>query len=122
MKYELTQEFYFEAAHTLNRELETESSRRIHGHTYHVEITVCGTPDSQTGMLVDLERFRNSLAIVRDQLDHRMLDEVVGLGTPTLEHLCEFIARTLRASLPILSKVTVARRASGDKCTLRLDA
>ena len=39
MKYELSQRFYFEAAHTLRRQIEAEGSRRIHGHTYIAEIT-----------------------------------------------------------------------------------
>jgi len=121
MKYELTQEFFFEAAHTLHREIEAEASRRIHGHTYHAEISVSGTPDPKTGMLIDLGHFRAALAAVREQLDHRLLDEVPGLGTPTLEGLCEFLARALRPQLPQLSKVVVARRASGDRCTVYLD-
>ena len=121
MKYELTQEFFFEAAHTLHREIEVEASRRIHGHTYHAEISVCGTPDPKSGMLIDLGYFRATLATVRDQLDHRLLDEVPGLDTPTLEGLCEFIARALQPQLPHLSKVVVARRASGDRCTVYLD-
>ncbi len=32
--YELSQRFFFEAAHTLRREVEAEGSRRVHGHTY----------------------------------------------------------------------------------------
>jgi 6-pyruvoyltetrahydropterin/6-carboxytetrahydropterin synthase len=44
MKYELSQKFYFEAAHTLERKVDAEGSRRIHGHTYHCEITLEGQP------------------------------------------------------------------------------
>ena len=44
MKYHLTQRFYFEAAHTLQREIEAEGSRRIHGHTYIAEVTLSGAP------------------------------------------------------------------------------
>ena len=40
--FELSQSFYFEAAHTLRRDLETAAeaagSRRIHGHTYQAEV------------------------------------------------------------------------------------
>jgi len=120
MKYELTQEFYFEAAHTLHREIETDSSLRIHGHTYHADVTVAGMPDPASGMLIDLGHFRAALAGVREQLDHRLLDEVPGLTMPTLEGLCAFIATSLQPALPGLVRVTVARRASGDRCTLHL--
>lgn len=120
MNYELTQEFYFEAAHTLSRDVEAESSRRVHGHTYHAEITVSGMPDAKSGMLIDLGHFRVLLAAVKDKLDHRLLDDVPGLGAPTLERLCSFVAQALSPDLPNLSKVSVARRASGDRCTLHL--
>lgn len=118
MKYELTQEFYFEAAHTLVRPIETESSSRVHGHTYHAEVTISGIPDRDTGMLIDLGHFRNLLSAMKEKLDHRLLDEIPELGAPTLEQLCAFIARSLSSELPNLSKVTVARRTSGDRCTL----
>mgnify|MGYP000178535474 CR=1 FL=1 len=45
MKFELSQRFYFEAAHTLHRTIDAEGSLRIHGHTYHAEVTIAGQPD-----------------------------------------------------------------------------
>ena len=121
MKYELSQRFYFEAAHTLDREIDTESSRRIHGHTYHTEVTVRGTPDPLTGMVVDLGYFRKALHEVRDELDHRFLDEIAGLGSPTLENLCTFICKALATNLPGLYKISISRKASGDSCTIICD-
>jgi 6-pyruvoyltetrahydropterin/6-carboxytetrahydropterin synthase len=120
MLYELSQRFDFEAAHTLDRRIDAAPSKRIHGHTYHAEVSLRGMPDPQTGMLMDLGYFRRVLADVREQLDHHLLNEVAGLETPTLEGLCAFIARQLRDPLPMLASVKVWR-ASGDACTLRLD-
>jgi 6-pyruvoyltetrahydropterin/6-carboxytetrahydropterin synthase len=119
--FELSQRFYFEAAHTLRREIEREGSLRIHGHTYEAEISLLGTPDPTTGMLADLGIVRREIARVRDLLDHQFLDDVPGLGQATLENLCAFIRSGLQAALPNLSSVTVARRASGDRCVLRLE-
>jgi 6-pyruvoyltetrahydropterin/6-carboxytetrahydropterin synthase len=119
MRFELTQELYFEAAHTLARQIETESSRRVHGHTYHVEVTIRGQPDPVSGMVMDLAIFRARLARVRELLDHRLLNEVPTLGPPTLENLCQFIWRALEGDLPGLTGVVVSRRASGDRCCLR---
>ena len=39
-QFTLSQRFFFDAAHTLQREIEAEGSRRIHGHTYHAEVSV----------------------------------------------------------------------------------
>ena len=116
--YELSQRFYFEAAHTLHRDVETESSRRIHGHTYEAEVTVRGTPGAESGMVVDLGCLRAEIARVREVLDHRFLDEVEGLGPATLENLCGFIGMQLSRAAPSLTAVMVERRASGDRCVL----
>jgi 6-pyruvoyltetrahydropterin/6-carboxytetrahydropterin synthase len=47
------------------------------------------------------------------------LNELPGLGPPTLENLCQFIWRRLATDLPGLTEVAVSRRASGDRCSLR---
>jgi 6-pyruvoyltetrahydropterin/6-carboxytetrahydropterin synthase len=121
MTYQISQTFFFDAAHTLKREVEADSSRRIHGHTYHADITLRGNPDPATGMLMDLSLVRRELALLRDGLDHRFLDEVEGIGPATLENLCAFIARRLQPALPLLVRVSVYRPASGDRATLALD-
>ena len=119
MNFDISQKFFFDAAHTLGREIEADSSRRIHGHTYHAEVTLTGQPDRQTGMVQDLGLVRLAIATLRPRLDHHMLDDVVDLGPATLENLCAFIWRELAHSLPELSAVRVWRESVGDSCTLR---
>lgn len=119
-RFELSQRFYFDAAHTLRRAVEAEGSRRIHGHTYDAEVTVAGTPAPDTGMVMDLAYLRREIARVRELLDHRFLDEVPGLGAATLENLCAFIARELAPAVPALARVAVERRSSGDRCVMKL--
>ncbi|MCY7369679.1 MAG: 6-carboxytetrahydropterin synthase, partial [Polaromonas sp.] len=114
MSYQISQRFFFDAAHTLRRQVEADASRRVHGHTYQAEITLAGEPDAATGMVVDLGLVRQAIAAVRDELDHRMLDDIAGLGPATLENLCAFIWRQLAARLPTLSAVRVWRDAMGD--------
>jgi 6-pyruvoyltetrahydropterin/6-carboxytetrahydropterin synthase len=118
----LSQRFFFDAAHTLRREIESEGSRRIHGHTYHAEVSVRGPLDPATGMVIDLGLLRERLQAVRAQLDHHLLDDVPGLGIPTLENLCLFISRALADLRPQPSRVRVWRDALGDECLLVLGA
>ncbi|WP_395669509.1 6-carboxytetrahydropterin synthase [Rhodoferax sp.] len=118
-QFEITQKFFFDAAHTLQREIEAEGSRRIHGHTYHAEVTLAGTPHADTGMVVDLGRVRLAIAELRPQLDHQLLDEVPGLGPATLENLAAFVWRGMESRLPQVVQVRVWREALGDGCTLR---
>lgn len=120
MMYELSQQFFFEAAHTLDREIETASSQRIHGHTYHAEVLVQGPRHPQTGMVVDLGLLRREIERVRALLDHAFLDHVQGLGKPTLENLCRFIGEQLSGFEPPVASVRVWREASGDSCHLRI--
>ena len=119
MHFDISQKFFFDAAHTLNREIEADSSRRIHGHTYNAEVTLSGPSNPQTGMVVDLGMVRLAIEQLRPKLDHCMLDDVAGLGIATLENLCAYIWRELAPSLPQLSAVRVWRESVGDSCTLR---
>ena len=122
MIYELSQKFFFDAAHTLRRTIDASGSRRIHGHTYHAEVTLLGQPNAESGMVEDLGRLRDDIEAVRGQLDHHFLDDVAELGPATLENLCRFIFNKLVARRPNLIAVSVERPASGDKCVLRLEA
>ena len=116
--YEVCQRFYFDAAHHLNRKIEAEGSRRIHGHTYHAEVAVRGPVAPDSGMVMDIGLIRVEVAKVRELLDHHFLDEVPGLGIPTLENLCIFIEKTMRDSGLKLSRVSVWREAVGDRCNM----
>ena len=120
MLFTVSQRFFFDAAHTLKREIEAEGSRRIHGHTYHAEVWLAGPRDPMTGMVIDLGLLRRRLDDVRTLLDHHMLDDVPDLGAPTLENLCLFIANALPDLRPQLARVRVWREALGDACTLEL--
>lgn len=122
MRFIVRQRFFFDAAHTLHRQIEAEGSRRIHGHTYWAEVAVAGPRDPATGMVVDLGLLRQRLQAVRESLDHHLLDEVPGLGAPTLENLCVFIANALAGLQPPATRVRVWRDAIGDGCTLDLPA
>jgi 6-pyruvoyltetrahydropterin/6-carboxytetrahydropterin synthase len=119
MNYEISQRFYFDAAHTLKRSIDAAGSRRIHGHTYHCEVSLAGVPDANSGMVSDLGLLRAQLDDVREQLDHHYLDEVPKLGVPTLENLCTFIWQAVAPRFGNLSCVRVWRDGMGDACTLR---
>ena len=114
--FELSKQFRFDAAHTLERSIETDSSRRIHGHSYRAEVTIRGMPDKTTGMLMDLGLLQRALDETREALDHRFLDEIDDLGPATMENLCAWIWRRLAPAVPKLARVTVHRDSTGDTC------
>ena len=114
----LTQTFFFDAAHTLNRAVNVYDhikSKNIHGHTYHASISIEGEPN-ENGMVRDFGDIKHAVDAIRYALDHELLDNVPELGIPTLENLCLFIAKRLK-SIGVI-EVSVERKALGDKCTL----
>jgi 6-pyruvoyltetrahydropterin/6-carboxytetrahydropterin synthase len=118
----LTQTFYFEAAHTLKqRQTDVHTmlkSETIHGHTYHASISVEGEV-GEDGMVKDFNAIGLMVHFIKSHLDHQFLDEVDGLGRPTMENLCLFIANKAK-QLKGLCEVSVERKASGDKCSLQI--
>jgi 6-pyruvoyltetrahydropterin/6-carboxytetrahydropterin synthase len=115
--FELSKQSRFDAAHTLDRLIDTDSSRRIHGHSYRAEVTVRGRPDPATGMVVDLGLLERTMADARDALDHRFLDEINDLGPATMENLSRWIWDRLHPVVTNLFKVSVYRDSSGETCS-----
>lgn len=119
----LTQSFVFEAAHTLkNRYINVHdklNSENIHGHTYHASISYEGEV-KEDGMVKDFGHIKWAVELIIKKLDHKFLDNVEGLGRPTMENLCLYIAKTLQTSHSNLCEVTVERKATGDKCTYEI--
>jgi len=67
--WELTKSFRFEAAHALPGTTLGVASEEIHGHSFRAEVTVRGTPDPATGMVLDLGLLERSMTEVRKMLD-----------------------------------------------------
>jgi len=111
---ELTQEFGFDAAHYLGKS--APENARLHGHSFYVEVTLKGEPNPDTGFLRDLGDVKAALDAIRDGLDHRLLNEVPGLETPTLENLARFIFNAAKAKLPEVTRVKIKRPSYGQSC------
>ena len=115
--FEISKQFRFEAAHTLERAIDTDPSRRIHGHSYRAEVMLRGVPDAKTGMIMDLALLQQALEEARDGLDHRFLDDVPDLGPATMENLALWIWTKVAPRCTGLAKVTVFRDSEGDTCS-----
>jgi 6-pyruvoyltetrahydropterin/6-carboxytetrahydropterin synthase len=111
---ELTQEFGFDAAHYLGES--APENARLHGHSFYAEVTLRGEPDARSGFLRDLGEVRRALDAIRENLDHRLLNEVDGLGNPTLENLARFIFTRAKAALPEVVRVKLRRPSYGQSC------
>lgn len=120
MQFILSQRFFFDAAHSLGNTQSPKMTQRVHGHTYHAEVSVKGPRHPEHGWVIDLLHFEKRIQKVRETLDHQYLDDLKNLGQPTLENLCVFIAESLKDLEPRVCKVRVWREASGNSCELNL--
>jgi 6-pyruvoyltetrahydropterin/6-carboxytetrahydropterin synthase len=112
---ELTQEFVFDAAHRLNQG--AAENMRVHGHSFYVEVTLRGEPDAEHGWVRDLGDVKTVLENIRGELDHHLLNDVPGLGNPTLENLSRFIFERAKKAMPEVARVRVRRPSYGQSCT-----
>jgi 6-pyruvoyltetrahydropterin/6-carboxytetrahydropterin synthase len=72
--------------------------RRVHGHTYHLEVVVSGNL-REDGTVCDFANVKGYIKqAVTDHLDHRNLNDL--MKNPTAEHLVEWIHGNLRHYLP----------------------
>jgi 6-pyruvoyltetrahydropterin/6-carboxytetrahydropterin synthase len=122
LKIELGRRYRFAASHRLHNELlSADENCRVygkcnnphgHGHNYVVEISLSGTVDPATGMIVnltDLDGFVEREVI--DAFDHQSLNEDVQAfreRVPTTENLCiEIYQRLKHFPLAKLERVRV---------------
>ena len=103
---EIFKEFSFEAAHRLPSVPEGHKCARLHGHSFHVRVTLQGAVGAHSGWVMDFADIKDAFAPVHDRLDHRYLNEVEGLENPTSENVARWIWLQLADSLP-LSRVVV---------------
>lgn len=112
-------EFTFEAAHFLPSAPAGHPNSRIHGHSFHVRVSVEGEPDPATGLVFHFDDLSAAIADVRDALDHQFLNEVDGIGAPTLENITVWIWNCLAAKIPGLSEVHISRPSCHEGCVYR---
>ena len=115
-QFHLIKEFGFEAAHVFGHKPAGHENTRVHGHSFKVEVALAGEPAADTGCVEDFEVFTAALDAVRAKLDHHFLNDIPGLGIPSLENLARWIAGELAPHLPALASVTVRRPSLGESC------
>ena len=114
MRIELRKTFQFEAAHLLPRLPKSHKCRRLHGHSFKVDIVVAGECDPKLGWLMDYADIAAAFNPIWRQFDHRYLNEIAGLENPTSENIAAWIWKRLKPKLPLLAEVVVA-----ETCTAR---
>ena len=118
MRVRLSKSFSFEAAHWLPTFPQGHKCRRVHGHSFRVEVVVEGEVDEQKGYLIDYGEIQRALEPIRQQLDHHSLNEIEGLENPTSEVLARWLWERLEPPLPLLCEIVVNETCTA-QCTYR---
>lgn len=108
MRVELRKTFQFEAAHLLPHLPKSHKCRRLHGHSFVVEIVVEGECDPKLGWLMDYADISSAFKPIHEKLDHYYLNEIRGLENPTSENLAAWIWKRLHPTIPLLKEIVVA--------------
>jgi 6-pyruvoyltetrahydropterin/6-carboxytetrahydropterin synthase len=112
----IQKQFSFDAAHYLPHAPDGHPNRRLHGHSFRVIVCLDGMPDDATGLIRDFGDVNAQLMDVRDELDHRFLNEIEGLEKPTLENITLWLWTRLQAALPELARIEIHRDSCGEAC------
>ena len=107
MKVRLTKDFTFEAAQTLPCVPDDHKCRRMHGHSFKVEISVEGEVDPKTGWFYDHALIGRAMKPLIDSLDHSYLNEIAGLENPTIENMCAWFWEKLSPQLTGLIEIVL---------------
>lgn len=99
--------FTFEAAHLLPNVPEGHKCARLHGHSFGVTVTVAGPVDDDLGWVADFADITAAFEPLREQLDHRYLNDIEGLDNPTSENVARWIWRRLAPGLPGLCEIAI---------------
>lgn len=113
---EITYEFWFDAAHRFEHMPVGHKYHGLHGHSFRAEIAVAGAPDPKSGFIVDFAQLEAAGEGVRDRLDHRFLNEIVGLENPSLENIARFVWNELAPQFAGLTRVAIRRDSHRQGC------
>jgi len=90
----IAKRFTFDAAHCLPLLPDGHKCKRVHGHTYTVEL-VCKGRLQRDCMVMDYAEIAEQWMPLGEQLDHHYLNDIPGLEYPTTEILAHWIFHKL---------------------------
>ena len=110
LRWTLTKEFTFEAAHRLPRH--DGKCARLHGHSWkmlvEVESPALCESGPKSGMVMDFGDIKAAVAsLVESHLDHHYLNDTLELESPTSEKVAQWVFQAILPKLPNLRAVTI---------------
>ena len=93
-RFELNKDMHFSAAHFIPHE-EAGKCQVMHGHTYHINVTIGGNELDTLGFLIDFKQLKK---LIHDKYDHSVLNDHPEFKGhfPTTERLAEQICSSIQ--------------------------
>ncbi len=104
MKASVTKIVRFEMAHMLD-ECYSQECKRIHGHSYKLEVTFEGEVNPATGMIIDFKAVKEMLQPVVDRYDHQFLTSETYGKNPTAENMAIDIFAQISKQSALIKRV-----------------
>jgi 6-pyruvoyltetrahydropterin/6-carboxytetrahydropterin synthase len=108
MKYTVTKEFRFEAAHSLPHLPNTHKCHGVHGHSYKVVVACSKCQLDARGFVIDYAEISKATDPLVAKLDHpgRLLEDIINMKS-TAENLGAWFFYKLKLKIPCLVYVEV---------------
>lgn len=87
--------YRFESAHHLPLLPDGHKCKNMHGHNYRLDVVVRGTLDGR-GFVKDFAEIDAEILPLIKQIDHRVLNDVVGLENPTAEIIARWFLQRIK--------------------------
>ena len=101
----LYKQFTFDAAHFLPNLSDGHPCKQLHGHTYHLTITIEGDVQSPEGWVLDFKELKKATEPVLKLVDHQLLNNIEGLDNPTSELLTIWLWNKIKPALQQLKRI-----------------
>jgi 6-pyruvoyltetrahydropterin/6-carboxytetrahydropterin synthase len=106
--YTVEKTYFFEAGHVLKNH--NSKCATPHGHSYQLTVILEGptlqVEGHETNMLIEFSRISQVVEpLIKEKLDHKWLNDSLGVDTPTTEYVAKWIYDQLKPKLSLLKKV-----------------
>jgi len=105
--YRISKQFHFCASHILENLPPDHPCSRMHGHNYVVELELASEDLDAAGFIVDYNDLSPFEDLLKEEFDHRHLNDVVDFN-PSAELLAAYFHRRARSMWPQVSKVRLS--------------
>ena len=118
--FEITKQFTFEAAHYFPNMPEGHIYKKIHGHSFVVEVTFYGKKNKINQWVTDFDELSKSLNEIKKKLDHKCINDIKEIGIPSLENISSWIGKQLKKEYSNVHSIKLRRPSCGEYCLYKI--